>query len=286
MTHATRRHRRATHAALAGLLLVAVTAACSSDHSLSAAELFAYGPSQALGQGTARTYVELDASGVPAEIGVALSERALIALPQTPLPGGPSAVNLTLQLPAAAKATGFDHVMLDWNPGGHEPEHVYTLPHFDFHFFLTSPAERDAIMPNDPAWAARAASFPSAEFIPTDYAAASTLGGVPPAAAAVPMMGMHWINVKSPEVQPPPNNKPFTSTFIYGSWDGKINFVEPMITKAYIESTKDLANGVSLPINVLPRAQKPGLYPTKYSIRYDKPTGEYRIAIEGLVAKN
>lgn len=283
MLHVTRR-RRAAHLSVAGLL-VALTAACVGDNHLSATTLFVYGPPQALGEGTARTYLERDAAGAPTALGVAISERALTGLPQTPLPGGPSAVNLTLQLPPEARTTGFDHVMLDWNPGGHEPEHVYTLPHFDFHFFLTSAAERDAIMPSDPAWASKAASFPPREFIPADYAAGSTLGGVTPAAAAVPMMGMHWLDVKSPELQAPPNNKVFTSTFIYGSWDGKINFVEPMITKAYIESMRDSTQGVSVPISVLPRAQKPGLYPTKYSVRFDKPTGEYRIAIEGLTAK-
>lgn len=234
MLHVTRRCSRAAHLSVAGLPL-AITAACFSDNNLSATTLFVYGPGQALGQGTARTYLARGAAGAPTALGVALSEAALTGLPQTPLPGGPSAVNLTLQLLQEARETGFDHVMLDWNPGGHEPEHVYTLPHFDFHFFLTSPAERDAIMPSDPAWATKAASFPPAGVIPAAYAAGSTLGGLTPA-AAVPMMGLHWLDVKSPELQPLPNNKPFTATFIYGSWDGKINFVEPMVTKAYIES--------------------------------------------------
>jgi hypothetical protein len=285
MQHFTHRQRRAV-VATAVSLLIAFTVACSRDHSLTAAERFTYGPAQTLGQGSARTYVELDANGVPTALGVALTETALSGLPQTPLPGGPSAVNLTLALPASAQITGFDHVMLDWNPGGHEPEHVYTLPHFDFHFFLTTPAERDAIMPGDPAWAAKAASFPAAEFIPKDYAAASTLANMEPGAAAVPMMGMHWLDVKSPELQPPPNGKTFTTTFIYGSWNGKVNFAEPMITKAFIESVKDDPDGVAIPISPITRAQKPGMYPTRYSIRFDKPTGEYRVAIEGLTPRS
>jgi hypothetical protein len=43
-------------------------------------------------------------------------------------------VSLVLDVPDAAKSIGIDHVMLDWTPMGHEPDHVYTLPHFDFHF--------------------------------------------------------------------------------------------------------------------------------------------------------
>ena len=42
-----------------------------------------------------------------------------------------------------------------------------------------------------------------------------------------------------PELQPPPAGKTFTETFIYGSWDGKFIFLEPMITKAYLESLKN-----------------------------------------------
>ena len=76
------------------------------------------------------------------------TEAALTNLP-THVPGpGPSAVMLTLALPTEAPNTGFDHVMLDWNPAGHEPAHVYTLPHFDFHFYSITPAEVMAMMPS------------------------------------------------------------------------------------------------------------------------------------------
>jgi hypothetical protein len=97
---------------------------------------------------------------------------------------------------------------------------------------------------------------------------------------------MHWLNAKSPELQRPPHGRPFTSTFIYGSWDGRVNFVEPMITKAFIESVRTIPSGITLSVNVPERAQKAGLYPTRYSIRYDETRDEYRVAIEGLVPRN
>jgi hypothetical protein len=272
--------------AFAIALVAVISIAAAGGRMLLTSDRIVYGAAQQLGQGRARTFLEREGNGQPVALGVALSRDALDGLPQRPLPGGPSAVNLTLALPAGAGQTGYDHVMLDWNPGGHEPEHVYTLPHFDFHFFLTSPAERDAIMQSDPAWAAKAARFPAAEFIAEGYAAASTLGGITPGAAAVPMMGMHWLDVKSPELQRPPHGRPFTSTFIYGSWDGRVNFVEPMITKAFIESVRSSATGVTLPVSVPARAQKPGLYPTRYTILFDESKDEYRIAIGGFVPRN
>ena len=45
----------------------------------------------------------------------------MTGLPQTPMPGMPSAAMLSLALPTEAAGTGYNHVMLDWNPAGHEP---------------------------------------------------------------------------------------------------------------------------------------------------------------------
>src|SRR5215467_6905869 len=116
-------------------VVVSTLVACSNTTEPDASRIV-YGPAQSLGQGTARVYVALNGAGKPTSLGIALTEGSMNALPQTPLPGGGmSAVNLILALPAEAKATGFDHAMLDWNPMGHEPDMVYTLPHFDFHFY-------------------------------------------------------------------------------------------------------------------------------------------------------
>ncbi len=270
-------------AAVALTLISAATSlvACSDEATSPAAARLVYGASQTLGAGTARTYVALNAAGKPTSVGVALTEAALTNLP-THVPGpGPSAAMLTLALPAEAPNTGFDHVMLDWNPAGHEPAHVYTLPHFDFHFYSITPAEVMAMMPSDPQWAQKAGALPAPAYVPNGYAAANVLAGIPAAAAAVPMMGLHWLDTSSPELQPPPAGKTFTETFIYGSYDGKFIFIEPMITKAYLESLKGTA-GMSRAIGTAAQVAKPGYYPSRYSITYDGETKEYRIALDQL----
>lgn len=261
---------------------ISSTTACSKESTSPPGNKLTYGPSQALGHGVARTFITTDASGTPKTLGVALSEAAMTGLPQHPMPGMPSGAMLILQMPANAQNTGFDHVMLDWNPAGHEPEHVYTLPHFDFHFYQITSAVRESIMPTNPDWATKSGIFPTAEYVPAGYVAGSVLANVPAPVAAVPMMGMHWLDVASGELQPPPNNKTFTTTFIYGTWDGKFIFLEPMITKAYIESMKDKPAGVTLPIGVAQKVQKAGAYPNAYSIKYDAQAKEYRITMEGL----
>jgi hypothetical protein len=276
-------HRAAAVASL--VALVSTTGACARESTSPRGPRMVYGASQALGQGTARTYVVLDNAGRATSLGVALSETAMTGLPQMPMPGMPSAAMLSLAIPAEAAATGYDHVMLDWNPAGHEPEHVYTHPHFDFHFFQVSTAERDAMNPGNPQFGPKSGIFPAAAFVPEGFMAASVLANVPPAAAAVPLMGMHWLDTSSPELQPPPNNHQFTRTFIYGSFDGRFIFVEPMITKAFIESAKGRAEGYSFPVSVPEKVATTGAYPSAYSISYDASAREYRIALDGLVSK-
>jgi hypothetical protein len=276
-------HRAATVATL--VTLASGSGACARESTSPRGPRLVYGAAQALGQGTARTYVTLDNSGRATSLGVALSESAMTGLPQVPMPGMPSAAMLSLAIPAEAAGTGYDHVMLDWNPAGHEPEHVYTHPHFDFHFFQISTAERDAMNPGNPEFGPKSGIFPQAAFVPAGFMAASVLANIPPAAAAVPLMGMHWLDTSSPELQPPPNNHQFTRTFIYGSFDGRFIFVEPMITKAFIESAKGKEGGYSFPVSVPDKVAITGAYPNAYSVRYDATAQEYRIAIEGLVAK-
>jgi Domain of unknown function (DUF5602) len=275
---------RSAAATVAAVTVAAALSACSDD-TTSPATATTYGTAQVLGQGSARTFITRDNSGRIVKLGIALSESAMQALPMTPMPGMPSAAMLNLALPAAATNTGIDHVMLDWNPSGHEPAHVYTEPHFDFHFYQVSSAEVQAIDPAAATYATKAAAFPSAEYVPQGYAAASVLAGVPAAAAAVPFMGMHWLDVSSPELQPPPAGKAFTTTFIYGSYNGQFIFLEPMITKAYIESMKAAPNGVRMPVGQPAKVARPGLYPTAYAIEYNASAKEYRITLDGLIQR-
>lgn len=262
---------------VAAVVSAASIVACSS--STEPQSKVVYGPSQSLGQGTARVYVSVDGAGKPLSLGVALSEGALTALPQTPLPGGGmSAANLILALPSEAKATGFDHVMLDWNPMGHEPDMVYTLPHFDFHFYTVSEAAQMAILPTDPDYATKLDKLPAEAYRPAGNI--KLPGGVP-------MMGAHWVDPTSPELLPPPNNKTFTRTFLYGSYDGHMIFFEPMITKVHIESLKSApGNLVTAQIKLPASYEKAGYYPTQYTLQWDGTMKEYRISLDGLVQHN
>lgn len=263
-----------------------------------------YGAAIKIGNGTVRTYLVLDEKngGKPLEIGVAMSEGSLEGLPAPmPMPatdakgkGHEMQMNMYLLDLPAQNPTQYKFVQFDWNPMGHEPAGVYDLPHFDFHFETVSKEVRASILPSDPLYNQKAASFPAPEFRPPFYVDAATAAQAPAGAVTVPQMGLHWLDVRSPELQNlvgnPAGYKPFTKTFIYGTWDGQFIFDEPMITRAYILAKKTATDpSVIDEVIPVPTAQKyspAGFYPSAYRISWDAQQKEYRIALTQLSYRN
>ncbi len=218
-----------------------------------------FGPSVTMGNGTARSYVVLTAKRVPVSVGVSLSETALSGLPS-------AGTAYALALPSDAPVAPYNHAVINWNPTGHPPQGVFTVPHFDLHLYTITPEERAAILPTDPQFAAKTARLPSGEFVPSGYVKDPF---------AIPQMGVHWTDPSSPEF----NGQPFTKEFIYGSWDGAFTFYEPMVAKSLLDAKPAMSvTTIKLPS----RYAKPGVYPTSYTIGYDSNAKEYRIEISGL----
>jgi hypothetical protein len=77
-----------------------------------------------MGNGTVRSFVTYGKNGKPSSLGVTFSESALFGLPEK-LPGGMPMWEYALALPAEARATGFDHISLDWNHRGTSRRHLH-----------------------------------------------------------------------------------------------------------------------------------------------------------------
>ncbi|HSR39348.1 MAG TPA: hypothetical protein VLL95_10575, partial [Phnomibacter sp.] len=84
-----------------------------------------------------------------------------------------------------------------------------------------------------------------------------------------------WANLHAPEF----NGQPFSHTFIYGSYDGKVTFYEPMITKAFIES-KVATHQNFVPATLFDPDE--AWYPTSYNIWYDPAKDRYYISLGGF----
>jgi hypothetical protein len=225
------------------------------------------GPVQTFQHGKAWTWYEVDDNDAPVRVAVAVDDEAMNSL-DTTTPGSTGhhhENNVVLQFHPKAGSTIFNHVGLGWNPHGHEPEPIYGKPHFDFHFYEISPEAVAAIPPYD-IDSTKFKNWPAADYFPATYI---NPGG------GVPQMGCHWLDFTSPEL----NGQLFTQTFIYGSYDGKVTFYEPMITEAFIKANPNFERAIPQPA----KFQKSGYYPTK--MRIVKQSGVTNIILEGFVLK-
>ena len=215
-----------------------------------------------IGDGQAWAYVRTDEEQNPVAIGVQFDEATLSNLPT----GSPHGDEFVLQLPVEINVAPYDHITMDWIEHGHEPMMVYDLPHFDFHFYFMSMVQRDAITPLD-----------SVEFnkpLEPQYLAPmylETPGGVP-------RMGAHIIDLLSPEIA---GSGIFSHTFIYGKYDAQVNFLEPMVTKAFLESKEHVHQEIRQP----QAWQRAGHYPTHYSIEFDETSKVYSVLLVDLVER-
>jgi len=233
-----------------------------------------YGTPITLGEGKVRAYVVLDAKEKqrPLELGIAIDARAMEgALPT------PDMLMIPVQLPAQAPAP-YRFVLFDWNPLGHPPAGVNDVPHFDFHFYVVPQADVEAVTRDDPEFAAKADDLPAGAFLPPLYAVGKPPGATP-SVVAVPGMGVHWQDLLSPEYQRvlgrPEAYQPFTKTYVYVSWDGRITALEPMITREYL--LRRITETV--PVRQPAKYVEAGWYPSAYRIEYDDRAREYRVAL-------
>jgi hypothetical protein len=232
-----------------------------------------FGPSQPLGDGTVKTYTIVDEGGRPSEVGVRMTATALDGLPAATT--GPPPM-LMLDFPDQASATAFDHVMLNWNPLGHEPADLFGEPHFDFHFDMVDMATIEGISPSDPEYAAKAERAPAAQYVPQDYVVPP---GAPAAAQAVPGMGVHLVDGSDTSLVP--GSYDFENIVINGTWDGRYIFVEPMVTRDWLLTRQTSQQPLKLP----QAYQRSALYPTTYGVSFDQQANEYVVSLGGMTMR-
>jgi hypothetical protein len=196
-----------------------------------------------LHNGKVWTSAKVDKNGKPVSVSIIVNDAAMNSVPL----GQPSdhmspANNLLIPI-AAESGTPFKFAMVNWNSSGHEPDQVYTLPHFDFHFYTSTEAEVMNYMDET-----KLNAEPNAAYIPANHISGP----------GVPMMGKHYIDATSPELQ----GQTFTQTFLFGSYDSKVVFWEPMITQAFLKNTTQFERALPQPS----KFQQAGYYPTKMKI--------------------
>ncbi|MCG2610482.1 DUF5602 domain-containing protein [Flavobacterium sp. SM15] len=225
------------------------------------------GPEVNLGRGKIRSWISINSQGEPEELGVEMTPNALRGLPVE------SEHSHTIVVPLHLKAkqiTPFDHIGLNWNPNGHEPEGVFDVPHFDLHFYMISVKDREAIPAWSPETDALFNNYPPRGYMPQDYF-------TPPGpATAEAQMGKHWLPVNLGDFLP------FKSIMIYGSYDGRVIFYEPMFTYKMLTNPFE---GTSRDFSVPSYYQTLDSYPSTYNIYKDEDTGKIYISMSNFLRK-
>ncbi len=223
------------------------------------------GKAERIGRGTAHTVVRTDGSGKPISIGIVFTPRVLDGLPKAAAGADPD-FPYPLSMPTKGPRTVVDHVVVSWESSGHPPLHVYDVPHFDFHFYLVSRAAQMKVAFKDEKDSGDPGQQPPGELLPAGY--------VVPPGTAVSRMGVHAIDPSGPEFR----NQPFTATLIYGYYEQKQTFIEPMASLAYLKSRPSFSAPVPRPASYT----RPGAYPSSYSVRYDAARDIYEVTLEEL----
>jgi hypothetical protein len=238
------------------ILLSVAFIGCKKENDISPQTF--YGTAVSLGDDSARSFVILEADGQPLLIGIQFGEDALNNLPVHTMAGMRDHM-YSLSLPVQAKASGIDHLEINWNPMGHDP-FPYLQPHFDFHFYYVGQQERNIVVAG-----ADTVRVPE-QYVPKDYISTIT---------AEKNMGVHWIDTTSQELR----GSNFTQTLIYGFYKGKMTFIEPMVTRAFLQSQPNFSASIKQPAAF--QVEK-YYYPTNYQIKYDAAKRKYQITLTGL----
>ena len=220
-----------------------------------------------MGNGTIHCWSAFDDKGNPTALGMSLTDGALENLPDSmnhPSGNDHSNVFAAELPPDIVSKTPFLHVAANWNPKGHVPNGIYNKAHFDFHFYMIGSAERKQI-PDYGADSTKFKIYPPAGYLPSDF---FHPGG------GEPEMGAHWISLNAPELQP---GGEFTETWVYGTYDGKVTFFEPMVTYSLLKNlTEDYVKNIPR----MPKVQKSGFYPTLMRLKHKD--GLYVICLENF----
>jgi hypothetical protein len=241
-----------------------VAAATSASACPNCKRGYVFGKPVAVGNGMAFTWAKLGAGPNKVEaMGITFTETSLEGLPE--LTKEMPMASYVLEVPKEIKGKPYDHVGLDWNPKGHPPMPLYGQPHFDIHFYTISEATRAGITAKG-ADLKKCQNKPGAKFIPAGY--------ILPPDTIVPTMGAHWIDPKSGEF----NGKEFDTTFLFGTYNGKLAFIEPMITTKFLASKPDFHQALPVPQAV----DVTGFYPSSYSVKYNENRKEITVSLEGL----
>jgi hypothetical protein len=247
----------------------------------------------ALGKGDVTSFAELQPNGAPKTVGIAISGAALASLPPEPSDqhhcfdrDGDGVTSMATEcahtheyaipLPDAVSQRDdmpFKWVLLNWNMHGHMPPGIYDVPHFDVHFYMV-PIEDVFAIHDGPCGPelVNCEQFAIAKLPVPDGMMHPDFQDVD---AVAPAMGNHLIDVAGHEF----HGMPFTMSWIYGVYSGRVTFYEQMVALDFLQSRPNACQPIKSP----PSVAQSGYYPTQRCVKYDAGADAYVVSLEGFV---
>lgn len=245
-----------------------------------AADKVVKGTPKPLGAGSVRAVYKADAKGVPVSFGLHMTKDALDKLPQNcktdPTPktsiwpfceGGKmndAMVTILYSPKAAVATTNIASMELSWLPYGHAPEHVWDKPQFDIHFNFTTPhggMDESKLYVN-----------PDQKDLPEGY-------------AILPHSGFPWntpaqkfhSHSADPKESPEFAGGPFTTNFLYTTYNGHVIGYEPYVALDYLKS---LTSPKEITVKTPEEYPQTGYYPSVMRVGWDDADKAYVIVLE------
>lgn len=229
------------------------------------------GASGTLATGTVSTWAELDA-GVVTRVGASIAAATVDSATDRE--------SVSVAFPAQAiEQTFFNHFGANFEAEGHDPP-PYLVAHFDLHFYGIDETTRLAIDCEDEALPdGVTANVPASgnDYLPDNYLIPSP--ALDPDGTCVPEMGVHAINVTSPELAPE-DAPAFTATQILGFHAGNLAFIEPMIALDHLKEKPAISWEVPQPAKL----GRSVLWPARFTADYNDADATYDLVYSEFTA--
>lgn len=228
------------------------------------------------------------AHGTPAGIEVSIPRIAFTGPGQSStLPVGPCQTIYRFAFPQIRPGHGatespFKYAEVDWNTEGlpRGPQNSFLSPHFDFHFYLRQKSWVDShlgcVSSNGRTCDPEKTSYAQMRrFLAAPPAADVPPGYFPGIESSIPDMGLHSLDGRVHYSVEEVDHHP---VLLYGSFDGKLLFVEASVTQYNLQDAMQAPSHTLSYVYRQPRNYEQRSWPTRFTITYDPLTGGFTAA--------
>lgn len=204
------------------------------------------GPKVAVGNGYVISWIRVINNQTPWEIGIDITSGVLEDLPKDSGLIEPAIIPLP---DIAEKLTPFNHISITWNPENFSDIPGFEQAHFNFYFHTIPIGDRMSI----PVWSEETdpsfSTYPPRNHLPKNYS--PLIKGI----GSYAEIGRHWLSTDSKSYLP------LAETFSFGTYDGKLIFMDPIVTLSVLKSGEEIIKPIPQPLyhsgnNPLPREYK------------------------------